>query len=48
MMSVMSAQSTARKVPFAAPNSAAPTRAMGMDGVRAMIAAPDGRDPRRR
>ena len=42
MMSVISAQSTARNVPFAAPNSAAPTRAMGIDGVSAMIAAPDG------
>ena len=32
MMSVISAQSTARKMPFAAPNSAPPTIATGIDG----------------
>ena len=45
MMSVMSAQSTARKMPFAAPNSVPPMIATGTDGASAAIARPGRADP---
>ena len=50
MMSVISAQSTARNMPCRAPNSAAPTIAIGPLGASAAIADPDrtrSRTPRR-
>src|SRR4029079_9751232 len=40
MMSVISAQSTARNMPLDAPNSAAPTKATWIDGAHAAIAIP--------
>src|SRR5689334_24030072 len=40
MMSVISAQSTARNVPCDAPKTVAPTAAKGMLGATAMIATP--------
>ena len=43
MMSVISAQSTARNIPLDAPNSAAPTNATGIDGAKAVIRDPDRR-----
>ncbi len=45
MMSVISAQSTARKLPLATPNSAAPAMAIGIDPVTAMIADPTAANP---
>ena len=44
MMSVISAQSTARNVPADAPKSAAPTSAIGIDGAIAAIASPSDPD----
>ena len=45
MMSVISAQSTARKMPFAAPNSVAADDRDGHGGASAAIARPDRADP---